>query len=554
MGIINIQVQEKESKQNKSYDLMYYWKYSDGAYGSVLYNTETAVADRVQDYRNKGVFLWSKNKNEKAGMETAELCFSSGITKENGKLTREAILLDDVALRDGYWGLHRMFSGYAKDGTPKEILSLFSLILSGYTARICLKKQKEPSLYFSRAPIVLIRKHRNDLCGGFEHLERIAQSLIVDTGYSTDFRIKNPPVIPTKRRVSRIEDCAYARFQSEHLKSRVPTLYRDTAVLIHGSFFSDGMLQDFVERNKWCAVFLFNKTKEEWPQLFAKVDMNAMSLPEWNWDMSGVQYLMKRYVMWLDSIKFGKNPKKNIRMWKSAAEEAVQNYNLATVSTGYKIKQGSEWDLACLQMASIYSFTQYLAWEELLDKESSKTLFVDWAETILPGSCSQEVAEQKENALTEHKKEENEKIIDELEELLTLIVEYEDGAKVHPLKRAEKYYAGPDLDLEKHHWAFLGKMEIDGENVTVLKIRYKEILKLAKKFGLLEGGSITQKAIKQAIKKEKNLHYVHMMDNVRINFAEEANPPTGLTFIVENMGFLEDDTRNKILSKFLAAD
>lgn len=553
METSNNQEQTKEPKQHKSYDLMYYWKYSDGSYGSVLYNTETAETDRFREHRNKGLLLWSKNKNEKAGMETAELSFSSGITKENGKIYRKAVIMDGVALRDGYWGLHRMFSGYTKDKTPKEILSLFSLILSGYTARMCLRKQKEPTLYFSRAPIVLIRKNRNDLCGGFEHLERIAQSLIVDTGYSTDFVIKNPSVIPTKRRASRIEDCAYARFQSEHLKLRFPTLYRDTAILIHSGFFSDGMLQDFVERNKWCTVLLFNQSKKEWQQLFAEVDLNNMSMSEWDWDVAGVQYLMKRYVMWLDSIKFGKNPKKTIRMWESAAEKVLQIYNLATVSTGYKIKQGSEWDLACLQMASLYSFIQYLAWEELLDIESSQVLFDEWAEIMLPGSCSREMVEQKKPALSGPIKEDKEDLISELETLITKILEYEGGAKVYPLKRGEKYYAGPNLDLENHHWAFLSKMEIACEDVTVLKIRYKELLKLAKKFDLLKGYS-TQVEIKNIIKNKKDQNYVHMMGTVRINFAKETSPPTGLTLIVENMNFLKDDTRNMIISKFSAID
>lgn len=462
--------------------------------------------------------------------------------------------MDGVTLRDGYWGLHRMFSGYTKDGTPKEILSLFSLILSGYTARILLIKQKEPTLYFSRAPVVLIRKNKNDLCGGFEHLERIARSLIVDTGCSPDFRIKNPPVIPTKRRANRIEDCAYARFQSEHLKLRFPTLYQDTAVLIHSGFFANGMLQDFVERNKWCTVLLFNQSKVEWQQLLAEIDLDNMTMPEWNWDVAGVQYLMKRYVMWLNSIKFGKIPKKHIRVWKSAAEEVVQAYNLATVSTGCKMKQGSEWDLACLQMASLYSFICYLKWEKLLRKDSCQELFDEWADILLPGSRRKEQAEISEKVVQEHKTEENTKIITDLEVLLTKILEYEGGDKVYPLKRAEKYYAGPDLDLEKHHWAFLGKMELDGEAVTVLRIRYKELLKLAEKFGLLKGNSTTQAEIKNAIQNKKDQNYVHAMDTVRINFAKKASNPTGLTLIVENMTFLEDDTRNKILSKLSAPD
>ena len=99
MGISNGQTQEKEVKQNKSYDLMYYWKYSDGAYGSVLYNTETAAIEHFREYRNKGVLLLAKNKYERIGLETTELCFSSGITKENGRLTKETILLDGVKLR-----------------------------------------------------------------------------------------------------------------------------------------------------------------------------------------------------------------------------------------------------------------------------------------------------------------------------------------------------------------------------------------------------------------------------------------------------------------------
>lgn len=542
-------LRENMLEQNNEYYRLYYWKYSDGSYRSILYDRSAAETEGVQTHDNKAILHLTNSRYQKLGIGTKKIPFASGITNSYFKNHKNDFLAYEAGvLEAGFQELQTMLAGYARGSNKEEILSLFSLVLSGYTARLCLKKQKDPTLYFSRAPIVLVRKNRDDLCGGFEHLARIAQSLIVDTGCSKWFKLKNPAVIPSKRRVSTIEDCANAYMLADKQKRCFPTLYRDTAVLIHSDFFSDSMLQRFAERNRWCTVFLFNQNKLEWQRLFAEIDMNEMSMPLWNWDPTKIHFLMQKYVLWLVTIKNERPYQRQVQVWNEVAEEMVHAYNLASVTTGYKIKQGSEFDLASLQIASLYSFVRYLEWEGILDMESCQALFDEWTTILLPGSRGKDLFVKKRKIEKEYQDADREKTVSELETLLNRICRYDDCGKVFYLAHKETYPTDHKLDLKKDHWAFLGKMNIKGrgEDIPVLKIKYRELLQLAKKFELLEGGNKTHESIKEAI---KGRCYVQSMDTVRINFAKKTSSQTGLTLIVEEMQFLDKDLREMLMAK-----
>ena len=173
---------------------------------------------------------------------------------------------------------------------------------------------------------------------------------------------------------------------------------------------------------------------------------------------------------------------------------------------------------------------------------------------MFPGSRGQDVLEKGQIREQEQKQNNSEKTVSEFKELLRQILEFENGSKVCLLKSREKYPAGPELDLEKHHWAFLSTMKIDGrgKKVPVVKITYHELFKLAEKFKLLQGEDTKQTDLKTAIESVGKLHYVHRLDNAYINFAnakESEKSPNAVTLILEEMDFIDKNIHQLLLDR-----
>ena len=537
-----------------------WWKYDNGTYASVRYDPKTKRSSNFDTYPDRHSLEWCIKKKREQGVSVHKVTFDVGIKKISKKQKKEYKIRDGASLQEGFRELQFMLSCYAKNGSQRQILKLFSLIMSGYVARMIMKEKEESYLFFSRAPIVRISKHRDDLCGGFEHLQRIMLGLIINTSRDGLFETINPASIPSTKRVTEINRCAYADLGDSLNEMHLPTIYRDTAVLMHTGFFKDREIQDFTERNKWCSVLLFNmKKNDDWKRLFAEVDLNDMMLSQWTWDYRKIHDFIDHYVLWLSDAKkdyIRKN--RYLAYWVYTAQDVVYHYNLACVSTENRVLQGSEFELACLQMAALCSFFEYLKEHDILSDESSESLFDEWANELFPGSRSQEILVKVQNREQEQKQSNMVNIATEFEELLKNILEFEDGAKVCLLKRGDQYPAGPDLDLGKHHWAFLGTMDIPGrgKKIPIVKIKYDEIFKLAEKFNLMRGGNITQADLKNAIESVGKPKYIHQMGNAHFNFAEVADSKKSqpaVTLVLEEMDFLDSSIRQNLLKRFSKA-
>ena len=189
-----------------------------------------------------------------------------------------------------------------------------------------------------------------------------------------------------------------------------------------------------------------------------------------------------------------------------------------------------------------------------MDAETCETIFDRWANELYPGSRGQDELEKSRKREQEQKQNDSVTIVSEFEELLEKIIEYEGGAKVCLLKSREKYPAGPELDIDKHHWAFVSTMKIDGrgKKVPVVKITYRELFELAERFNLLQGENTKQTDLKAAIEGVGKLRYVHRLDNAYINFAnakESEKSPNAVTLILEEMDFINENIRQTLLER-----
>lgn len=540
---------QKEKQANPKVVCLW-WKYDDGTFGSMVFNKDSQTCANFKHCESRAALNEQLRKCNEKGMKTKRLKFHVGLAKNVDQEIFGTYFYTDVEyLQSGVNELQKMISGYEKDGSQFEILSLLSLVLSGYVARIYLKDQAEESVYFSRAPVVRIRKHSRDLCGGFEHLQQIAHSLIVDTARPAKLVPCNPSVIPYKKRVKDIDGHAYAQYHKD--KILAPTLYRDTAVLIHCGFFKEKPVHDFVDRNRWCTVLLFNLKKVNWPCLFAEVDMDNMGLPVWNWDPVLVHHLIEQFVTWLTMGRaFGWYQKEWKDEWQAAAEASVHRYNLATVSTGQKIKQGSEWDLACLQVAAVKAFLSFLHTNEILDDESRDHWLTEWISTLLPGSCIQDTSPKA--AETDITEKNTQRFSQVFEDLLQKIITYNDGEKL--CTDSTQYKDIEDLDMEKDPWAFLAvrKQSKADPQVPIMKIRYEELRKLAVKFGFRQKEwsrqCLIEKALLQEQKEHGDLNYIHAVDNIYLKLGKKKSH-TGITLKINEMDFLSEELRKELVSR-----
>lgn len=532
------------------------WKYDNDSYASLLYDPKTKCSSNLKTYANRYSMERDIVFPKERGVEVCKVELDVGIKKITKIQKREYKRRDHAALQEGFSELQCMFSCYAKNGNQHQILKLFSLIVSGYIARMLMKEKEEAYLYFSRAPIVKVIKHRDDLCGGYEHLQRIMLGLIVNTARDNLFDTVNPSSIPSSKRVTEINRCAYTDLSDSFNEMYIPTVYRDTAVLIHTGFFNDKEIQNFTERNKWCTVCLFNmKKNDDWKRLFAKVDMNDMNLSPWIWDYRKIHDLLEHYVLWLSNIKKDHILKNRYLIsWELTAQDIVYHYNLVSASADKPILQGSEFELACLQMEAICSFFEYIKEQEILNDEDCEKLFDRWTDELFPGSRGQDTLEKNQKREQKQIQNKMDKLASEFEELLKKILEFENGDKVYFMKSRTKYPAGPELDIEKHHWAFLSTTDIPnrGKKTPIIKIKYDEIFKLAEKFNLMQSGDFTQAELKDAFESVGKPLYIHQMDNAYFNFAnveESKKSQTAVTLILEEMDFLDEDIRKKLLNR-----
>lgn len=527
-----------------------WWKYDDGTFGSAQLNDDTGCYSDFKLYKTQQLLDAEISRSKESGVKVRRLRFLVGLGSHSGGDVLDFVNKENKQLKKGFRELKRMIASYAKDGSSSEIISLVTLILSGYLARLFIKEQKNQTIYFSRAPLILVRKSSRDITGGFEHLERIAQSLIVDTSRDWDFVIENPPVIPTHNRETDIESCAYAKIAADEAGSVVPTLYRDTAVLVHGRFFKGHKVQEFAERNKWASVLIFDMKIPHWNRLFAEIDMDKMNLAQWDWNNEKIHHLITCFVLWLSINSTGEKLGLRIAEWKKEAEDVVSKYNYVT---GVEIKQGSGYDLACLQVTTVRAFVEYLLEDVKVDQQECVSLYDEWLNALLPGSRDQVILERSEKAAQESQEAKERNIIGEFEKLLKTILEHNNGSKIYLLSKGKGYPRGPELDLEKDPWVFLAMMKIQKKDVPVIKIRYEELEKLAEKYGLLQNADMSREQLKRTLAKGRDegqqLGYIHKMDNVSLTLGNDAKSKPGMTLLVEKMDFLDDGIRRELMDR-----
>lgn len=259
------------------------------------------------------------------------------------------------------------------------------------------------ALFSFRAPVVSITPHKKDFCGGFEHLENLMECFSYDTSHDFDLIHTNPAVLPDNYLATTITECAYMQIRDNEKLGIFPAQYRDTAVLLHSSFFKNKDIIEFVKRNVWATILIFGGSVPKEKCLCLAVDLNLMNLSTRNWDTEESEQLKNRvsnlislFAIWLHGISCSADFYLSASRWIDMGNLAARKYNLAVSTTNLPILQGSQTHYYGIQMATLRAFLDFCQNMHVIDRETADSTWDAWANEILPGSREAEIYYKKE--------------------------------------------------------------------------------------------------------------------------------------------------------------
>ena len=540
----------KQSMGNRSitFDKRFCWRYDDKTYQTVKRKGKKVIEkklirkEKLDDLEKDGVhFRKIKVKNY----------IQNNMTKKEESQAREKM---QGASKVGFHALENMLQDYSLGGSAQEILRLFSMLLLGYTNKIFHKYATGHLLQCSRAPIVLVKQHKTDGCGGFEHLAHFVESIAVDTSVNELLQHHNPAVLPEEYCTSTLIESAYMQVSELSKKEKFPAVYRNTAVLVHANFFSGTDIRDFIRRNVWATVAVFGqKSLSKEGSACMHIDLNKMGLTQRNCDelcsieeKEQIHDLMEAFVAWLAILRQKKKYRKSsVIYWLDIGHQSVRKYHLAIASTKLPIMQGSERQYAVYQVAALRAFLDFCADMELVEDDVLEDTWNQWCNELLPGSRIVEVYRKQEAKKQQATEDRHEALLNSYEKLLKCFVEDATNSMI-TLKQ--------DVDWESYNLeerfsnrpcVFMWHMRPTSANIEsflAVAILKKDLMTYSAEHGDEYGEAISYVWSKN-MKKENLRPYIHTNQNVTL---KKGLSPNGVVLKLDQLSFLDADTQHRL--------
>lgn len=314
--------------------IAYWWKYDDGTTGAALLDMRNKKGERL---------LYAEMLDTRAELDTVldkwrQRCEEAGCTLKKKKLNLHSGVKyfrkhdkPKQSKKRGAYGwqeLDRFLNSCgAGEDNRREVLCLFSSILSGYYARLVspVIQKKYPVVLQECAPTVLI----NGANATFDFLMQTIRALGIYTDYDcAKLKRKHTRIFPYSMTQRSFMDCAflYTKYDKKK-KHRFPTQYRDTAVLIHGRHFSGKEIRSFVRRNRWVSCVLLDAPAKSSGMLPVKLRASWLSCTDYSWDVKGIHYLAERFVCFLANLQDREDCRKKLKQWLGNIEDCLIRYN-----------------------------------------------------------------------------------------------------------------------------------------------------------------------------------------------------------------------------------
>lgn len=522
------------------------WQYDDQS-GQVSERQKKAIVKTRRKSKEEYQTLLENTSGYK------ELKIKSGIYRHEKRNDLLINGIDDFEeLKEGFQDINCLLKDYELAGNGKEMMKLLSAMLLGYTVRMFLGYSRNPDLLCSRAPVVLAHPNKQDFTGGFEHLAKIIECFAVDTSLDGKLHHHTPAVLPDYYFSETIDECAFLQTKGDKKKKKFPAQYRDTSVLIHSRFFKLSDIKEFVRRNPWATIIIFDRKKLDSSFVTIDVDMNLFDLSKRNWEtmdsikqMLKIRALMRTFAYWLSDVHLRKNAVDRAKYWVKYGMVAGQRYNFAHMQTQQKRIQGSELRYLWLQVAALRSFLDFCYEVGIIDEERQEDTWNLWCNALLPGSRDVEIFKQSEEKRLEEERKIREEVMGLYENLLSSFIETADEEMFGSRKQFRETYT------DENYYRSRVSVICGSYSPRKVKITPFSCVIILKK-DLVQFATERNPAFKLAIEKmwgsdyssEDYRPYIYSVDTATLR---RGLSPDAVVLYAEELSFLSSTVKNKIL-------
>ena len=533
-----------------------FWKYDDGSFGFITiekkYPNQYKYEDPVKQYAGRGVCKTKDKLNDEIERIQSQ-CANDGyefrkkkIKIKNGLkyISKKDLFQEDKKTeKEKVWAELEKFLGSCgdKEKNRREVLRLFSGVLSGYCAQIAVPLIQK-KYYFvplqNRAPVLVLNASDKRFNVAFDFIFKAMVTLAVSTDTQNKLCFQCPVFLPETFTDKTLDQGSFGWYQKK--KYRFPSQYRNTAVLVFGNFFSVNKIRRFIERNRWATVVLFNAPPKVNKVPTIRLKDGSLDCKNFDWDYETIRYLIEQFVWSLSKLAKKKNVNKKLKKRLDEIGECLYWYY---AQKGVQRFQPTEEHFIILQLLTLELFLDCCKDKGIIDLNQRKQVHAEWFSYLIPG-CEKLLKSRKQTISQELEAEEEtakQGLQTALMEMLTA-----DQLIHFPYTEQNGSYeeANPE-DPSVAYWGYLRwykpkKNEKTPFRALVFKeSKFKEIVP-----GFLKKPCNVDDFVKDL--RSCNLEYLFSTSKARLGGKTAEN---ALIFIIDKMDFLSEETRAMVAGR-----
>ena len=560
---------ENESNDKKFRCRVYYWKYDDGSYGYIVfkevakepsqkkkvkneYVTQGVCLDKTQrkdvftrikgQYEADGYVFKKKRIQIKTGIDYLS---SSDLRKKNKNLSV-----------DKFQELEKFVDSCGVSAeNRREVLRLFSSILSGYCARILtplIQRNMSVSIQ-DRAPVIAIQSSDKYFDSLFDFFAMAIRALSVPTHTKSKKLYSQSPVILPENWDQRSIDQGAFLLYKKNRNYQFPAMYRDTAVLIYSRFFSANDLYRFINRNRWAAVLLFDPPSKVYKVPPVRLEASRLMCSDFKWNVDDIKELVRRFISYISKLRKQRKCEKKLKKKLNRLQNSFLKYYS---QKGIKRFTPTEDYFLILQMLVLELFLDCCVDKELISNERRQSIQSEWFNLLLPGCIQYFPLSTK--SISREIQSENEQSKRLLEAAMAKMLA-EENLSHFPYVEEKSYFQKADPDNPAlQYWGYVRLYKPrKSKKEKVKEPPFYAVMFKKADFGIFIKDFLEKTyAVDELIKDMQECEPKYLFQMFKARFPEKKGDKKtydALIFKIEEMEFLPTQIRQKLLDKAISS-
>ena len=556
---------ENESNNKKLRCRVFYWQYDDGSYGYIVFKEVAKESSQKKKVKNgyvtqgvcsgktqqKGVLTQIKGQYEADGyiFKKKKIQIKTGIDYLSSSDLREK---DKNLSTDKFQELEKFIDSCGVSAeNRREVLRLFSSILSGYCARILTPLiQCNMSVPIQdRAFVIAIQSSDKYFDSLFDFLAMAIRALSVPTHTkSKKLYSQSPVILPENWNQRSIDQGAFLLYKKNR-NYQFPAMYRDTAVLIYSRFFPTNDLYRFINRNRWAVVLLFDSPSKVYKVPPVRLEASRLMCSNFEWNVDDINGLVRCFISYISKLRKQRKCKKKLKRKLNRLQDSFLKYYS---QKGIRRFTPTEDYFLTLQMLVLELFLDCCVDLELISNEQRQSIQSEWFNQLLPG-CVQYFPLDT-IPISREIQSENEQSKRILEVAVTKMLA-EENLSHFPYVEEKSNFPKVDPDNpELQYWGYvrLYKPRKSGKEKVKEPPFYALVFKKADFEICIKDFLEKNNAVDELIEDMKTCKPKYLFQNFKARFPEtkgDKKTDDALIFKIDEMEFLPMQIRQKLLDK-----